>query len=81
MKPSKKNKCNDVFTVYIRTFSSRGGRVPWDDYCDLLLNIWLVTWADGSKELPGTCDTFSSGVTWRYQTRDDGIRYEYLGSQ
>jgi hypothetical protein len=28
LKPSEKNKCNDVFTVYIRTFSSRGGRVP-----------------------------------------------------
>jgi hypothetical protein len=48
------------FTVFTRTMFLRGGWVPWDDFCDLLLIIWGVTWADGSKELPGPPDTFSS---------------------
>ena len=49
---------NTVFTVFMRKISLPGGR---DDLCDLPL-ICLGPGADGSKELLGTADTFSSRV-------------------
>jgi hypothetical protein len=70
--------------VFIRTISLRGGRVPWDDLCDLPHIIWLVAWADGFKVLLAhpTLSPLESlsciRVTWRCQT--PGWRFNHLSN-